>query len=120
MARVAHAPVSSISPLASPSHSKKAVAMVTRTKKGRVRRKYERGECARERIRTGKGSGRGRALQTEGNTRKREDKDGETWWRREGANEARQDTDGSSPLRSDPAPTAGPSCCVKMRAPRGR
>lgn len=48
MARVAYAPVSSISPLASPSHSEKAVAMVTRTKEGRVRRKYERGERARE------------------------------------------------------------------------
>lgn len=51
MARVSQAPVSSISPTASPPHSKKAVAMVTRTKKGRVRSKYKsRMERQRKRV----------------------------------------------------------------------
>lgn len=57
MARVSQVPVSSISPCESPPHSEKAVAMVTRTKKGRVRSKYKREEHAREK-QEGKG-GRG-------------------------------------------------------------
>lgn len=91
-------------------HSKKAVVMVTRTKKGRVKTKSR---IERQRKRVAEYFRWSRIWNVERGQRDRDSQKRKAWtsWGR---------TDRSSLPRSDPELTAGPSCWVKMWASWGR